>query len=234
MLMDRAYMGMIERIGLGKLNRWAHRGTALAYLRLHGVRYGMDLRLWSSPICSRHRNAEITIGDHVTIHNSLRENPAGAVHPSVLIAANASAVLTIGNHVGMSGVILYCSERIIIEDYVNLGAGVRVFDTDFHPLDASARRVHDLARIASEPVRICRDAWIGAEAMILKGVTVGERAVVGARALVTKDVPPDTTVGGVPAKDVRRHHSIGAPSDLCTLVNHPGQNRDLLCVNKSL
>ena len=48
------------------------------------------------------------------------------------------------------------------------------------------------------------DVWIGYEAVILAGVTIGDGAVIGARAVVTKDVPPYTIVGGVPAKPIRR------------------------------
>ena len=51
---------------------------------------------------------------------------------------------------------------------------------------------------------IGNDVWIGYEAVVLAGVTVGDGAIIGARALVTKDVPPYTIVGGVPARIIRR------------------------------
>ena len=51
---------------------------------------------------------------------------------------------------------------------------------------------------------IGNDVWIGYEAVILAGVTIGDGAVIGSRAVVTKDVPPYTIVGGVPAKTIRR------------------------------
>ena len=54
---------------------------------------------------------------------------------------------------------------------------------------------------------IGNDVWIGFEAVILAGVTVGDGAIVGARAVVTKDVPPYTVVGGVPAKPIRKRFS---------------------------
>ena len=87
---------------------------------------------------------------------------------------------------------------------MKLGVGAKVYDTDFHPVDPERRRTRDDGMIVCEEVRICEDAWVGAEAMILKGVTIGARAVVGARALVTKDVPADTVVGGVPARVIGR------------------------------
>ncbi|UCE99393.1 MAG: acyltransferase [Planctomycetota bacterium] len=174
------------------------------YLLLWGVKLGKKLRMNSLPICRRHPQGTIEIGNHVTISNRLSENRAGITHRSVLEAHSPQARLIIGNHVGLSGVILYCTTEIVIEDYVNLGAGAKVYDTDFHPVDPDARRSCNQELIAKAPVRICRDAWIGADATILKGVTVGARAVVSTGAVVTKDVPPDTIVAGVPARVIRR------------------------------
>ena len=54
---------------------------------------------------------------------------------------------------------------------------------------------------------IGNDVWIGYEAVILAGVTIGDGAIIGARAVVTKDVPPYTIVGGVPAKPIRKRFS---------------------------
>ena len=158
----------------------------------------------SLPYCRRHPGATIQIGHGVTISNRLCENPAGISHKTVLVANRRGAKLRIGNHVGLSGAVLFCSKQIIIEDYVKLGVGAKVYDTDFHPVDPERRRARDDGMILCEEVRICEDAWVGAEAMILKGVTIGARAIVGARALVTKDVPADTVVGGVPARIIGR------------------------------
>ena len=54
---------------------------------------------------------------------------------------------------------------------------------------------------------IGNDVWIGYEAVILAGVTIGDGAVIGARAVVTKDIPPYTIVSGVPAKPIRKRFS---------------------------
>ena len=56
-------------------------------------------------------------------------------------------------------------------------------------------------------ITVGNDVWIGYEAVILSGVTIGDGAIIGARAVVTKDVPPYTIVGGVPAKPIRRRFS---------------------------
>jgi len=85
-----------------------------------------------------------------------------------------------------------------------LAGGVQVFDMDGHPLDANLRRAGEPTPYeAIAPVIIGDDVWVGAGAIILKGVTIGDRAIVAARSVVTKDVPPDTIVAGNPARVVR-------------------------------
>ena len=85
---------------------------------------------------------------------------------------------------------------ITIDDGVMIGPNVRIV-TDNH--DFENRMV-----LRCKPVHIGRNAWIGAGATILPGVTVGENAVVAAGAVVTKDVEPNTIVGGNPAKLIKR------------------------------
>lgn len=109
------------------------------YLRLHGAEVGSALRVRSLPFCRRHRDAAIRVGDAVSINSRLHENAAGVSHRTALIAANAGARLLIGNHVGISGAVLYCTTEIVIEDHVNIGAGARIYDNDFHPLGWLAR-----------------------------------------------------------------------------------------------
>jgi acetyltransferase-like isoleucine patch superfamily enzyme len=86
---------------------------------------------------------------------------------------------------------------ITIEDDVQIGPKVNLI-TENHPVDPSKRKYLDLKSIL-----IKRNAWIGAGATILPGVTVGENSIVAAGAVVNKDVPANTIVGGVPAKVLR-------------------------------
>jgi len=86
---------------------------------------------------------------------------------------------------------------IFIGNNVLIGHNV-VLATIDHDLDPASRRNH------YAPIRICDNAWIGASAVITKGVTIGQNAVVAAGAVVTRDVPANTVVGGVPAKVLRR------------------------------
>ncbi|ONI75825.1 transferase [Kribbella sp. ALI-6-A] len=87
---------------------------------------------------------------------------------------------------------------IEVGDHVMIGPDVSLISSG-HPVTPSERR----SGITAAPIRIERNVWIGASAMILQGVTVGEDSVVGAGAVVTHDVPPGTLVVGSLARVVR-------------------------------
>jgi maltose O-acetyltransferase len=88
---------------------------------------------------------------------------------------------------------------ITIGDDVQIGPNVQLL-TPTHPLDAELRRAK---WEAAEPIVIHDNAWLGGGAIVLPGVTVGENAVVGAGAVVTKTVAPNVVVAGNPARVVR-------------------------------
>lgn len=192
----------ILRLGR-KCVSWMGSQAGHRYLSLRGVEIGPNLLLESLPFCRRHPDSTISLGANVSIRNTLAENPAGVYRRTALVTARAGAKLQIGNHVGISGAVLYSIQEIIVEDYVNLGVGVLVYDTDHHPIDYLARRRHDITRIAAAPVRICKDAFVGANTIILKGVTIGERSIIAAGSVVTKDIPADSIAAGVPAKVIK-------------------------------
>ena len=105
---------------------------------------------------------------------------------------------------------IQCGQRILIGPYSSLGAlgGIELGDD----VRISRGVVIETASLETDrplpyphtakPIRIGRGAWIGANAVVLGGVTIGAQAVVAAGALVTKDVPPNIIVAGVPAKPI--------------------------------
>ena len=97
-----------------------------------------------------------------------------------------------------SGVMLTDLGGITIEDNVLIGPKANIISVN-HPTEPHLRR-----GVILKPVVLKRNCWIGASATILPGVTVGENAIVAAGAVVSKDVPPNTIVGGIPAKVIKR------------------------------
>jgi acetyltransferase-like isoleucine patch superfamily enzyme len=93
---------------------------------------------------------------------------------------------------------IYDMSGVDIADQVMIGPNVNII-TSSHPMEPSKRRAY----IEAKPIIIERNVWIATVATILGGVTVGENSVVGAGAVVTKDVPANSFVAGVPAKVIR-------------------------------
>lgn len=109
--------------------------------------------------------------------------------------------ISIGRDVFLNyGVFLDAAAPIIIGDRVSFGPRVTVL-TGSHELGGVQRRA---GAIVTQEVHIHDGAWVGAGAIVLPGITIGEGAVVAAGAVVTEDVPPNTMVGGVPARILRR------------------------------
>jgi len=121
--------------------------------------------------------------------------------------------LLIGNNVYIGRSVLVSVSSLIVEDDVLISSDCLIQDSDNHNIRYSVRKNdcqdwkngqhHDWGVTPTAPVRICRGAWIGAKSIVLKGVTVGEGAVVGAGSVVTRNVDPYTVVAGNPARLIR-------------------------------
>lgn len=88
--------------------------------------------------------------------------------------------------------------RVRVGSYTLFGPAVQIY-TATHPLNAALRRSRELAR----PVSIGADVWVGGGAIILPGVTIGSRSVIGAGSVVTRDVPDDVFAAGNPCRVIR-------------------------------
>ena len=174
----------------------------LAWWALRGVQVGPGWRCYGLPIIQRHRHSHIRIGQGMNLRSAPMSNPLGPNHPVIISTRRPGASLTIGDDFGMTGGSLVCDERITIGSRVWVGANAVIADTDFHPLDAALRRVQPLAA-KTAPIAIADDVFMGMNALILKGVHIGEGAVIAAGSVVSRDVPPRTVAAGNPAQIIR-------------------------------
>ena len=124
--------------------------------------------------------------------------------------------MQVGNNVffGEENLFMCAGAPLIIGDHVMLGPRVTMITGD-HRMDVIGKymtevKADDKLPENDQPIVLRGDNWIGANATILKGVTIGEGAVVAAGALVTNDVPPYAIVGGVPAKILKYRFEEGA------------------------
>jgi acetyltransferase-like isoleucine patch superfamily enzyme len=178
---------IVQRL-IGRATCRLHRGAFLAH-------------------CARIRNAlgdsdKIIIGSHSHIRGELMVLGHGG-----RIAIGEWCYVGVGTRI-WSGASIDIGNRVLISHSVN------IFDNLSHPIRA-AERHEQVKQIFSSghpkelslddrPIKICDDAWIGACAMVMRGVTIGEGGIVAAGAVVTKDVPAYSIVAGNPAAIIRQ------------------------------
>jgi acetyltransferase-like isoleucine patch superfamily enzyme len=113
------------------------------------------------------------------------------------LVTRAGGRIVFGDAVGINfGVEILAERQITIGDGAAISPHVTIFDTNFHPLGEGDE-------IKGGPVAIGANVWIGRQALILPGVTIGDHSVVASGAIVTRDVPPRVLVAGNPARTVR-------------------------------
>lgn len=123
--------------------------------------------------------------------------------PTTPYTHSPAAVIQFGNRVTLTGTRFGCQSRIEVADRTGL-SDARIMDTDFHSVASSTGQPRYNTSGAAKPIMIGPDVWVGAGAMILKGVTVGANSIVGAGAVVAYNVPPNTVVFGNPARVIWR------------------------------
>ena len=111
-------------------------------------------------------------------------------------------MLSIGREFAMSGGSLVAADRIIIGNHVTIGANSVLIDTDFHPIEPSARNTAPQAG-ETAPVIIEDHVFIGMNCLVLKGVKIGQGSMVGAGSVVSSDIPAGVVAAGNPARVIR-------------------------------
>jgi acetyltransferase-like isoleucine patch superfamily enzyme len=144
----------------------------------------------------------ILINDRVICRGIIRVESYGegrlVIHPDVYIGDDS---------------LISCVESIEIGSMTMISHGVQIFDNDSHPLNSKERELDYMIiskqksgtrpKVNSSPIKIGSHVWLGFNSIITKGVTIGDRSIIAAGSVVTKDVPPNTLVAGNPARHIR-------------------------------
>lgn len=188
------------------LREWQFKLYVFYKIKMHNckITLGNNILFKSKAIYSFSKFSILILGNNVIFNSHTRYNFVGIFKPSS-IAVLKYATLQIGNNVGFSGVSLYASKRIEIGNYCQFGGNVCIWDTDFHPLDYYSRRIHNENDIKSKPIIIGNDVFVGANSIILKGTSIGDRSIIAAGSVVTKNIPADEVWGGNPIKFIRKN-----------------------------
>lgn len=187
-------MEIINRL-LRKITRQKSLDMRPAWLKCSSSSY-----ICLNRIFSRGQKSKLEIGEHSNVEAQIYLEKEGA---EVLVGSHT--------HIG-ANTIISCAEKIFIGNDVLISFDVFITDHDSHSLFYDKRK-HDVQKwmngdkdwshVPIRPITIGDKSWIGARAIILKGISIGEGAVVAAGSVVTRDVLPWILVGGNPARQIR-------------------------------
>ncbi len=172
--------------------------------RAKGATFAGAARLEGRPIVSCCPNSRMSFGRDVSLNSATRSNPVGCFQPCVLRTLTAGAELILEDGVGLSGTVVCAGKSIRIGEGTIIGSGAMILDNDFHAFDESSQAWRNEYCSNARAIAIGRKVFIGARAIILKGVTIGDGTVIGAGAVVTRDIPPGQVAAGNPATILTR------------------------------
>jgi acetyltransferase-like isoleucine patch superfamily enzyme len=179
---------------------------------------------WTEPIPPNVEFGDGFYCETAQVFRFLRNRESGAIklgnHVSVYAGCSFSVGVNgfciVGDFTLLNGALVMTEEKIEIGSNCLISWNVGIADSDFHPLEPAQRLIDARAlapffkdrplrpKLKTAPVKICDNVWIGMNAVILKGVTVGDNSVVAAGSVVTKSVEPNVVVAGNPAVVVKR------------------------------
>jgi len=168
------------------------------YLRLRGVQVGQGFTCIGHPGINRKRGTSIIFGNQVTLCNTGIANPVAEYGRCRFATLAQGASIILYNRVGLSSCLICAATKVEIGEDTIIGGGAMIFDTDFHEPLLGGGWGSD-AKSVSKPVKIGKRCFIGARAIILKGVTIGDDVIVAAGAVVSKSVPSNSLVFGNPS-----------------------------------
>jgi acetyltransferase-like isoleucine patch superfamily enzyme len=187
---------------------------------------GIDVDLWFIPkglllgTASKISNLNLNIRKYDENRDYYMKIGNGCIIGGAFVFETSTGEITIGDNTFIGGSLFICVNAIKIGSDVMIAWGCTIVDNNAHSLDSKERSVDigdahkaldegregiykDWTIVETAPVEIKDKAWIGFNSIIMKGVTIGEGAIVGAGSVVTKNVPDYAIVGGNPARIIK-------------------------------
>lgn len=185
------------------LKRFWYRYWNRFKFRFLGVKLGENSDMVNKIYCHVGENANVQIGVYFAIESGDNLNPlCSNVNCSIFVEDNAE--LKIGDWSGMSGGCIWSTDSITIGNHVNIGGNCVIIDGDIHNTDWKLRHIDRVSArqipYKHSPIVIEDDVWLGANCIVLKGVTIGAHSIIGAGSVVTKNIPADCVAAGNPCR----------------------------------
>lgn len=201
-----------------KLSNTASKHIYIYFNRLlfyfNGIHYGVNMKIYNKIYLTVHPIAEVKIGDNFEFTSGNSINPLCRNIRGCIYAPKGSKI-QIGNNVGISSACIWAKESITIGNNVLIGGDSIILDTDAHCLNYNIRklrtspiteeRLQDGQTAKSVPIEIGNDVLIGTRCIILKGVKIGARSIIGSGSVVTKSIPEDCIAAGNPCKVLKQN-----------------------------
>jgi acetyltransferase-like isoleucine patch superfamily enzyme len=168
---------------------------------IKSLKSGTGIRHFGLAKISRWPGSVISVGNNCVFRSDKTSNLIGVNRRCIISTHDTNAVITIGDSCGFSGVTIGCLQAIHIGNHVLVGANAIITDFDWHNVNPLKRR--DRCE-SSKPVIIEDNVFIGVNAIVLKGVSIGRNSVIGANSVVTANIPPNCIAAGNPAKIVKK------------------------------
>ena len=171
-------------------------------LKINCVEFGVSCNIYNKIHLLFHKSSKCKIGDNFTFtsgdgFNPLSRNIRGSIY------GGRNSEIIIGNNVGVSSACIWAAESIKIGNNVKIGGDSIILDTDAHNLDYLTRRIPNLDIANTNPIVIEDDVMIGTRCIVLKGVTIGARSIIGSGSVVTKSIPADCIAAGNPCRVIK-------------------------------
>jgi acetyltransferase-like isoleucine patch superfamily enzyme len=175
------------------------------YWNRNHIKIEKSTKILGLPILQCKPNSYIEIKENCLLCSRSQQTALGVSKPIIIRTLKDGAFVKIGSNVRMSGTTICANIGIKIGDRCVIGSDSIIVDTDFHSLDWQIRSSdQDAFAAKSKPVNIGNDVFIGVRVIILKGVEIGDGAIIGAGSLVTHNVPAYSVFNGNPATMVNK------------------------------
>ena len=170
------------------------------------------MKIYNNIYLRKHKESIIEIGDDFVFSSGRLYNPLCRNIKGCIYAPQGSKII-IGDGVGISSACIWAKTNITIGNNVKIGGDCILLDTDVHSLDYQIRASKEINEdgisldsfnAKSAPITIADDVLIGTRCIILKGVTIGARSIIGSGSVVTKSIPADCIAAGNPCKVIKQ------------------------------